>query len=427
MDQFLKILIYMHLLSSVLSQVSQLPCHFIDERVFLNNENHTETKLIHREALVQFGQKGDAPLNPEGITFLVTGSKLDLRRYVEKVEAGQMECEIRRFSTEGVHVRWPVKSEQEYSHWYTCTLKHIKNLFTVTGFLKQPSDQPPSGRHDYNSWPTIEDKEILITTVAMVVKTLSPSVKAGLGSKQRLHCQFAVDHKAPQVTVEWYRYYRGQKVPLFTYNSHTGQAQGSGVELRTLIKGDASFTVPLIDMSSEGKYVCSVSVNPVSTSMEVSLQIEEPPQVSLNVGATLSLQEDEEVKVICTAESYYPLDVEVVWYSEDLSDQRVGVPRSKLPHNFVRSSHKTNRDNTHTLSAFFFLKAFSRDSGRQFTCSVSHQSLGQPINVSFILKVTAPNFWVVFLAVDFFLLVILYKLMPHLCSWRKRSARSQPC
>ncbi|XP_034557319.1 tapasin-related protein-like [Notolabrus celidotus] len=424
---FLELAFYLILIEGVLCihQVSWLPCQLRDEQASVNDKGRNDTQLVHREAALQFGQKGDTPVDPEVITFLVTGSKLDLRQYLQGVEAEQLKCEIWRFSTTGIHVRWPVKGEQEYSRWYTCNLRHTKGLFNVTSFLRQASEQPPSGEPDHLSWPLIEDREILTTTVAMITKTLSPSVTAALGSKQRLHCQFAVDHKSPQVTVEWHRYHRGS---FFSHNSHTGQTKGSGVELMSLINGDASFTVPHTDISSEGKYVCSVSVNPLSISMDIYLHIEESPRVSLNVGPTLYLQEGEEQKVICLAENYYPRDVDVVWNSEDLSAsaQRVGGSRSKVLHNHVHSSHKNNQDNTYSLSAFFYLKASSRDSGKQFTCNVSHQSLREPISQSFILVVTGPNLWVVFIGVDIFLLVALYKLLPRLCSGRRRSARRLP-
>lgn len=71
------------LVFSVVSSVQQIPwlsCQFTDERVSLNNEGHIETQLIHREAMVQFGQKGDAPVNPHAITFLITGKLLSKTR-----------------------------------------------------------------------------------------------------------------------------------------------------------------------------------------------------------------------------------------------------------------------------------------------------------------------------------------------------------
>lgn len=115
----------------------------------------------------------------------------------------------------------------------------------------------------------------------------------------------------------------------------------------------------------------------------------EPPHVSLNVAPILSLQEGEEQKVMCEAESYYPLDVEIVWYQQDpkVSGQRVGSPLPKVLQNVLLSSHKHNPDKTYSLTAFFYLEASLGISGRQFTCSVSHKSLRVPIKKSFILNV----------------------------------------
>ncbi|KAF1393670.1 hypothetical protein PFLUV_G00018440 [Perca fluviatilis] len=433
MSLILKIYSYLYLYAAVqcVHQVSWLPCQFIDEHVFLNNEGHTETQLIHREAMLQFGQKGDTPVNPHAITFLIAGSKLDLRRYIEGVEAEQLECELRRYSTEGIHVRWPVLGAQEYNHWFSCTLRHAKGLFTVTGFLRRPSDQSPPGQQDYRKWPAIEDREILTTTVALVIKTQSPSVRAGLGSQQKLHCQFAVDHKGPNVTVEWHWQHRGERTRLFSHTSRTGQTQGSGVGLKSLAGGDASYSLPFTKMSSEGTYVCSVSVIPLFVSLDISLHIEEPPRVSLNVGPTLSLQEGGEQKVACEAESYYPLDVEIVWHVQDpaVSGQRVGAPLPKVLQNVLLSSHKHNQDKTYSLTAFFYLQASLRDSGKQFTCSVSHQSLRVPIKKSFILTVEEPISWMFNLTVGTIVVTlvgVLYVLLRYLHSAKKQSVQKKP-
>lgn len=435
MGRILKILIYLYLSAGVqcVHQISWLPCEFTDENVFLNSEGHYETQLMHREAMLQFGQKGDTPVNPHAITFLVTGSKLELRRYVEGVEPDELECELRRYSTEGIHVRWPVQVQgpKEYNYWYKCTLKHTKGLFTATGFLRLPSDTHPPGQQDYRSWPAIADREILTTTVVMVIKTQSPLVKTGLGAKQKLHCQFAVDHKGPNITVEWHWQHRGERIRLFSYNSHSGQTQGTGVGLKSLAGGDASYTLPFTKMSSEGMYVCSVSVIPLFANQDINLQIEEAPRVSLNIGPTLSLLEGSEQKVVCEAGSYYPLDVEMVWLEQDpaVAGQRVGAPLPKKLPNILLSSHRHNMDKTYSLSAFFYLQASLKDSGKQFTCSVSHRSLRMPIRKSFILIVEEPSSWMFTLTVGFFivvLLLILCLLLPFLNSARKQSSQKKP-
>lgn len=63
-------------------QIPWLPCKFIDERVSLKDETvkigqHTVKGLVHteripRQATLQFGQKGDAPVHPDNVTFLIT-------------------------------------------------------------------------------------------------------------------------------------------------------------------------------------------------------------------------------------------------------------------------------------------------------------------------------------------------------------------
>ncbi|XP_015245384.1 PREDICTED: tapasin-related protein-like [Cyprinodon variegatus] len=405
-------------------QIQWLPCQFTDEHVSLNAEGLVDTQLIHREAMLQFGQKGDAPVNPQAITFLITGSRLDLRKYLDGVETEQLECELRRYSTEGIHVHWPSQEAKDYNRWFTCTIKQDKGLFTVTGFLRHPSDQPPPGQQDYRSWPAIADSEILTTSVAMVTKTQTPSVKATLSSQQRLHCQFGIDHRGANVTVEWHWQQRGERKKLFSHSSRTRQSHGSGVGLKGLAGGDATYTLPFTKMSSEGTYICSVVVNPLLGSQDVVLQVEEPPRVSLNVGPVLSLSDGEDQKIVCEAENYYPLDVEINWYEQDpaVAGQRVGAPLPKMMQNVLLSSHKHNQDMTYSVSAFFYLQASPKASGRQFTCSVSHKSLRLPIKKSFILKVQEPSLmWVGILVV--FLLIILGVLILYLHSAKKKQRR----
>lgn len=110
--------------------------------------------------------------------------------------------------------------------------------------------------------------------VTMVMTTQSPSVKAELGSQIKLHCQFFLDHKAPNVTVEWHLQRPGTRTQLFMHNSRSGQSQGTGVRLTSLIEGDASYTLLSSEMGSEGTYVCSVSVMPLSTSLDIKLHVQ---------------------------------------------------------------------------------------------------------------------------------------------------------
>lgn len=412
------------------SQISWLPCQFTDEFVFVNQESHTETQLLHRDVILQFGQQGDPPVNPHAITFLLTASKLDLRRYLDKAELEDLDCELKRYSTEGIHVRWPTLGAHGYNYWFSCTITHNKGHYKVTSFLRQPTEHPPPGQQDYRRWPEIPDGEILIITVAMVIKTQTPVIRATLDSKQKLHCHFDVDHKGANFTAEWHQQNRGDRKKLFSHSNRSGKTEGSGVSVKTLSGGEASYTLPTVRINSEGTYLCSVSVMPIFASVDINLRVEDPPRVSINVGPSLSLQEGDEQKVVCEADSYFPLDVEIVWYEEDpsVAGQRVGAPLPQKLQNVLLSSHRHNTDKTYTMSAFFYLKASLGDSGKQFTCSVSHVSLRVPIKKRFILTVEEPGSWF-FISVGFAVVglsFVLVAMLGYLHSVRKKSAEKKP-
>ncbi|KAK7883151.1 hypothetical protein WMY93_029325 [Mugilogobius chulae] len=378
MGFILRILVYASVFTGVLRayQIPWLPCNFIDEKVFYNSEGLVETKHTNREAMLQFGHKGDAPVNPDAVTFLVTSSKLDIRRFFEGSEVDQLACELQRYSTEGIHMRWPVRGEHEYNRWFTSRITDLKSQLTVLGFIRQSTPEPPTGAHDYRNWTAIEDRAVLSTTVVMVVKTQTPKIKASLRSSQKLDCHFAVDHKAANILVEWHK--RGERTSLFSYSGQTGVSQGSGVNTKRLSMGDASYSVSFSKMSSEGVYMCSVTVLPLHASLEISLHIE-----------------GEEKRVACEADGYYPLDVDIEWTYLEGADvgRRVGAPVPKVLENVLYSSHKPNPDRTLYVSAFFYLKAKLSESGRQFTCTVTHQSLRVPVKKSFTLTVQEPSKW----------------------------------
>lgn len=56
-----------------------LPCTFTDEREVKKDDGLPEIEFISREAMLQFGKQGDAPVNPQAITFLLTGKTLAIK------------------------------------------------------------------------------------------------------------------------------------------------------------------------------------------------------------------------------------------------------------------------------------------------------------------------------------------------------------
>lgn len=111
-----------------------------------------------------------------------------------------------------------------------------------------------------------------VSIAAMMMKTQTPLVTSSLGGQKKLQCQFAVDHKGPNLKLEWHK--RGERVTLFSYTSRTGQTEGRGVDLKGLAGGDASYNLAFTKISNKGMYVCSVSVAPLSATLDIDLHIE---------------------------------------------------------------------------------------------------------------------------------------------------------
>lgn len=127
-----------------------------------------------------------------------------------------------------------------------------------------------------------------VSTAVMMMKSQTPLVMSNLGGQKKLHCQFAIDHKGPNFSLEWHK--RGERVTLFSHTSRTRQTEGGGVDLKGLAGGDASYNLPFTKVSNEGMYVCSVSVAPLSASLDISLHIQGEEVIELAWSSWLSVR-----------------------------------------------------------------------------------------------------------------------------------------
>ncbi|XP_023830225.1 tapasin-related protein isoform X2 [Salvelinus sp. IW2-2015] len=294
-------------------QVQWLRCRLTDEYVWTNAEGHVETNNSYRDAVLQFDNSGNSAMLSDSITFLVAASKVDMRKFVEG-PVDRLQCDIHRYSKGISRVRWPSLGGTAHDIWFTCTLRHTAGLYNITSFLRvTPATTMSAHQPDFFSWLTIGVKEKISASAVMVLMTRSPSVRVGLQKETTLHCQFAVDHKVPHLTVEWHLQRHGERrTKLFSYSSSS-----------------------------------------------------EPPDVSLTT------KEEQIPSVVCEANGFYPLDVEIDLFKETSSGQRP----EKLG-NVLHSSHLQHHDGTHSLAAFVRLRPSPQDSGCAiYSCRVSHVSL----------------------------------------------------
>ncbi|XP_028973495.2 tapasin-related protein-like [Esox lucius] len=347
-------------------QEQWLPCRLWDVHVWKKNDGQTESKYVQKDVVLQFASSGDSALYPDSITFLVGASKVDMRKYVEG-PVDQLRCEIHRYSKGMSRVRWPSLGGTEHDIWFTCTLRHIAGLFNITSYLRvTPATTMSPHQPDFHSWVTLAGKDKLRASAVMVLMTRSPSVWVGLQEKETLHCEFAVDHKVPDLTVEWHLDpFRGRRTRLFRYSRRSGQTEGSGVAVNGIARGTASLTVPLTGRSSEGTYWCSVQVPPLNGSLAIGLHIMVPPSVSMTIEQSLI------PRVVCKADRYYPLDVDIELFKETGSGE---LPK-KLG-NVSHYKHTEHSEGTFSLSAFVRLRPSPLESECGiYSCRVKHVSL----------------------------------------------------
>ena len=115
---------------------------------------------------------------------------------------------------------------------------------------------------------------VFIHPASMVLHTRSVVLKVALRSQQKLQCRFSVDHKGPKFKVGWRAQIKGDWVELYSHDSHSGVTRGSGVNQKGLLStGDATLSIPFVKISSEGKYVCSVSVGQLDASLDLALHV----------------------------------------------------------------------------------------------------------------------------------------------------------
>lgn len=81
-----------------------------------------------------------------------------MRRYVEGGK-DSLECEIQRYNTKGIVMRWPGLGAQEHDVWFTCILRHSGGLFHLATFLRHTPAQ-----EGFQGTIEIGDRELLTTS-----------------------------------------------------------------------------------------------------------------------------------------------------------------------------------------------------------------------------------------------------------------------
>nr|XP_048680136.1 tapasin-related protein-like isoform X2 [Caretta caretta] len=341
-------------------------------------------------------------------------SSLDILQHVDE-DTDKLECKISRYFTDNTQILWPGLQTQlhKLDSWFTGTIKHLDDKFTITVFLVQSS----ASKEAENRIPedvSQGNTETFYLSDVFLVRTGPSVIQSGFNKDVLLSCAFSVDHNT-DVTIKWILQQKGgHKKLIFAYNGSTRQVEHKDKRaemfLAEIPKGNASLLLKTVGVRDAGTYSCQILVSSVLWAQNIQLEIVEKPTVTLNA-AVLSLVEGDEHKLVCDISHFYPHDAEAQWFQEPMQ-------QGMLPHlvtHVVSSSHRQNSDGTYSFSSYFLLKASLRDDGRRYTCRVEHQSLKHPIKKSLTVKVTESTSATWFLVILFVVLagclvVMLYFL-----------------
>ncbi|KAK7147783.1 hypothetical protein R3I94_010343 [Phoxinus phoxinus] len=254
---------------------------------------------------------------------------------------------------------------------------------------------------------TLSQAGTLLTEVVFVVFSRVPSIVAPIGSDVLLDCGFRQKVSVPgqEVALEWRLQHRGNGRKILDMKAREEETdtapelfvdrEGTSAEADLLVRdGNASLTMQRLKVTDEGTYICTVGSGEFQTQQIVQLHITQPPDVTLSE-EKLIFQDSTPQKLSCHCQRYYPLDVQVEWFSQ--------APSAEEPVSLTKesslSSHRQHSDGTYSLSSYLTLRPDEHPAGTVVTCRVSHFALETPRDVSLTAEKTEPRkaFWTVML------------------------------
>eukprot|EP00079_Xenopus_tropicalis_P031741 XP_017945512.1 PREDICTED: uncharacterized protein LOC101734786 [Xenopus tropicalis] len=129
--------------------------------------------------------------------------------------------------------------------------------------------------------------------------------------------------------------------------------------------GDASLSLANVSISDEGIYRCHVIYQQQPRDTRVILEVLVPPQIRI---PSKVISKNKENTLICTANGFYPVDIDVSWYKDNkhLTDSQLDKP-------------ERNPDGTYRVRGTVTLPPMDGQLDHNFSCRVQHHSLQQPL------------------------------------------------
>uniref|UniRef100_A0A803KA45 Uncharacterized LOC100493192 n=2 Tax=Xenopus tropicalis TaxID=8364 RepID=A0A803KA45_XENTR len=185
------------------------------------------------------------------------------------------------------------------------------------------------------------------------------------GSDVLLPCSFQVDKPPPNPeppTVIWY--FHNQEI-VRSDNKGLSLSPRASFNGQAANMGDASLSLANVSISDEGIYRCHVIYQQQPRDTRVILEVLVPPQIRI---PSKVISKNKENTLICTANGFYPVDIDVSWYKDNnhLTESQLDKP-------------ERNPDGTYRVRGTVTLPPMDGQMDHNFSCRVQHRSLQQPL------------------------------------------------
>ncbi|XP_068102584.1 tyrosine-protein phosphatase non-receptor type substrate 1-like [Hyperolius riggenbachi] len=194
---------------------------------------------------------------------------------------------------------------------------------------------------------------------------------AMVGQEAHIPCTFTDDTFAfdpAHFGVIWY--FQGSNILNFV-NSTTKANPRYSLNQNQALTGTADLMISDMSISDVGIYQCVVVYSPVRLVMDITVDIQAPPQITIT-GTTVTISNDSVLR--SSISGFYPEKIDIKWLRDgEILDNVIVEKPQRLP------------DGTYSVTSSVTVTPTEEDRGRTFSCRVQHESLTQPLQEDFTL------------------------------------------
>ncbi|XP_073460092.1 uncharacterized protein [Aquarana catesbeiana] len=173
-----------------------------------------------------------------------------------------------------------------------------------------------------------------------------------------------------------------REVYSFRSSSHQSSRPGSYMDDRDLQQGNASLSIPNIQIEDEGDYICFVIITTEAGTTTSTLDVTVKPQAFLEY--MIHIEDGFPGSVFCNVINFYPGEVEIRW----VKHSKGIITSPSLDKDVSPTKQSRNSDGTFNVTSDLTVRPESRDEpGDVFSCIVSHRSLKEEISLNFTMPI----------------------------------------